>query len=111
METYKRIGKIIQEYRKEAKISQEALGDELGYTATAISYFENGLRKIGIEDLQKIAEFLKIPLEYLLFSKEKEEEKSSYILKLRAAKNLSPTTKQSIVEFINFAKQKNKDKK
>jgi transcriptional regulator with XRE-family HTH domain len=112
MELYKRIGKTIQEYREGNDMTQQQLGDKIGYTATAISYFENGLRKVGLDDLQKIANLLNIPIEMLLSSSEKDQNtEPAYVLKLRSKKNLSPTAQQSVIEFINFAKQKQNIKK
>lgn len=108
METYKRIGKIIQEYRTKKEMSQDQLGKELGYTATAISYFENGLRKISIDDLHKVANILGIPMTLLLPGSETQIKQSDYLLKLRAQKNLSPRAQESVIEFINFVKQKSK---
>lgn len=63
---YARIGARIKKARIERCFSQNDLGAILGLTATAINYYEKGKRKIGIEDLYRLAEALERPVEYFL---------------------------------------------
>jgi len=65
-EKQKIIGRRVRAAREEAGFSQEQLGSKIGYSAMGISHLENGNRKIKLEDLQKIAEVLKIEINYLL---------------------------------------------
>ncbi len=60
------IGRRIRAAREEAGLSQEELGEKVGYSAMGISHLENGDRKIKIEDLQKIAEAIEAQIAYLL---------------------------------------------
>ncbi|OGX18105.1 MAG: hypothetical protein A3K83_00210 [Omnitrophica WOR_2 bacterium RBG_13_44_8b] len=113
MEEFKRIGLIIKDYREKKGLQQKDLAKELGYSPAAISYFENGLRKIALPDLQKIANFLQIPMNILLlsFPNDMKNNQSAYMLKLRSSSKLSSRAQQSIIEFVNFAKQKTKGTK
>ena len=53
---YQKIGERISTLRENESLSQEDLGIFIGnYTASSISYFESGQRKINIEQLIKIA--------------------------------------------------------
>jgi len=63
---YAMIGARIKKARIERCLSQNDLGAILGLTATAINYYEKGKRKIGIEDLYRLAEALEKPVEFFL---------------------------------------------
>lgn len=60
------IGAKIKKAREEKFLSQAGLGAKLGLTATAINYYEKGKRKIGIDDLLRLAEALAKPVLYFL---------------------------------------------
>ncbi len=63
---YAGIGARIKKARAERCLSQYDLGAMLGLTATAINYYEKGKRKIGIEDLHRLAKALAKPVAYFL---------------------------------------------
>lgn len=63
---YAGIGARIKKARVERCLSQYDLGAMLGLTATAINYYEKGKRKIGIEDLHRLAKVLAKPVAYFL---------------------------------------------
>jgi len=63
---YAGIGARIKKARAERCLSQYDLGAMLGLTATAINYYEKGKRKIGIEDLHRLAKVLAKPVAYFL---------------------------------------------
>ncbi len=63
---YTRIGARIKKAREYKYLSQSELGAKLGVTATAINYYEKGKRKIGIDDLYRLAAALNKPFEYFL---------------------------------------------
>lgn len=44
--------------RKEAKLTQEELGEKIGVTGKTIHHYENGDRLPNVEDLKKLAEAL-----------------------------------------------------
>lgn len=60
------IGEKIKELRKNSKITQEQLGNAIGVSKMAISYFEKGKKSPGRESLEKIADYFKVTTDYLL---------------------------------------------
>lgn len=103
MDLYKQIGSRIREAREALGYSQEELGRLLGYSATAIYYFENGTRKVKIEDLKKIAEILGKPIEHFL--REEPEDELMAIL-WRATQELPPTVLHQLDKFLQtFGKE------
>lgn len=61
---------FIKEVLKEKGIPQKALQEALGVTQATISYIVNGKTNPSLETLQKIAEFLGVPVWRLLTSPE-----------------------------------------
>ncbi|PEM33436.1 helix-turn-helix domain-containing protein [Bacillus pseudomycoides] len=60
------IGEIIKKLRRERNITQEQLGNAIGVSKMAISYFEKGKKAPGRETLEKIADYFNITTDYLL---------------------------------------------
>lgn len=60
------IGEKIKELRKNSKITQEQLGNAIGVSKMAISYFEKGKKSPGRESLEKIADYFGVTTDYLL---------------------------------------------
>lgn len=58
-------GKRIQQARKEAKMTQEALGGLLGVSGAMIGQYENDLRNPKQETLQRIADKLDVDVNWL----------------------------------------------
>jgi transcriptional regulator with XRE-family HTH domain len=102
MTFYERIGQRVREAREAKGLSQEELGAALGYTATAISYFEAGSRKVRLEDLQRVAQVLDIDLDYLL--PHVEDRASPVDIRLRASKRLLPDHRKVMLDFVEVAK-------
>ncbi len=50
----------LKQLREERNMSQKALGDAVGITATSISRYEIGKRKLSVEMARKIAEVLDV---------------------------------------------------
>lgn len=101
MELYRQIGERIRTARAALGISQEDLAREMGYASPAtISHFETGQRKIGIDDLSRIAEILGLPLEYLIGEVQSEAKH----FQLRASK-VKPSARESVAAFLSFARK------
>lgn len=97
------IGSKIREAREAAKKSQKELADAVGFeSATAISLIEAGQRKVRVEDLEKISDFLHRDIKFFLGIEEKQDIRFA----LRADKNLSSTDQDEILRFIDFVKKK-----
>ena len=58
------LGQRVRQARREMKISQGALAQQLGVTQTVISNVETGVSAIDVPDLPKWAETLNKPLMY-----------------------------------------------
>lgn len=59
----KKTGEIIRQLRKGLKLSQEALGKELGFSARAVSDWENGYTEPNIATIKAIVHFFDITYE------------------------------------------------
>ena len=59
-------GKIIKQLRKQHETTLKTLANELGLSESYLSYVENNHRKLKTEDLQKIASFFSVDLQFLL---------------------------------------------
>jgi len=60
------IGDTIKKLRKENKLTQEQLGEAIGVSKMAISYFEKGKKAPGRESIKKIADYFHVTTDYLL---------------------------------------------
>lgn len=67
-ERYKKIGQNIAKYRKEKGLSQEKLANEVGISYSYIIQIEapNVVKKMSLEVLFDIADFLQIDIKNLL---------------------------------------------
>lgn len=59
-------GKKLKELRMERGLSQQKLGDILGFCNQTISFWENGSREPDLDTLLQIAHFFEVGLEELL---------------------------------------------
>ncbi|MED2753639.1 helix-turn-helix transcriptional regulator [Bacillus thuringiensis] len=60
------IGDTIKNLRKENNLTQKQLGDAIGVSKMAISYFEKGKKAPGRESVKKIADYFHVTTDYLL---------------------------------------------
>ena len=58
----------IKELRKQSRLSQQALADQIGVFRTTISNWETGYSQISLENAKKVAEYFGVTIEYLLGS-------------------------------------------
>lgn len=63
---YKRIGRRIAYYRKNAAVTQSALSERLGVTESYVSQIERGSAKVSLSRLGQIAEVLQIDTALLI---------------------------------------------
>ena len=59
-------GKRLKELRIEKGLSQQKLGELLGFCNQTISFWESGSREPDLDTLVKIAHYFEIPFEELL---------------------------------------------
>mgnify|MGYP001020191009 FL=1 len=58
----------IRELRKKAKLSQQALADQIGVFRNTISNWETGYSQISLENAKNVAEYFGVTIDYLLGS-------------------------------------------
>ena len=58
----------IKKLRKQAKLSQQTLADQIGVFRNTISNWETGYSQISLENAKKVAEYFGVTIEYLLGS-------------------------------------------
>ena len=61
----KSFGGNIREYRKYKKLSQQRLGELLGFSARTVSDWECGNTEPDVKTIKKLCKILEIPIEYL----------------------------------------------
>lgn len=89
----KTTGKIIADLRKEKGMSQEELADVLFVTRQAISKWESDAGSPGIDNLQRIADYFGVSIDYLLG---KEEGADSASPKAKKPSRLSKTEAKKV---------------
>lgn len=58
----------IRELRKQSRLSQQALADQIGVFRNTISNWETGYSQISIENAKKVAEYFGVTIDCLLGS-------------------------------------------
>lgn len=58
----------IKKLRKQAKLSQQTLADQIGVFRNTISNWETGYSQISLENAKKVAEYFGVTIDYLLGS-------------------------------------------
>jgi len=95
---YRSIGKRIRQVREQLGYSQEEMAHRIGYnSATTISYFETGARKVSIADLREIAQLFRLPVQYFL----EDPAPPRGLFDLRAVE-VPPTARQDLKDFLTF---------
>ncbi|CUB58367.1 helix-turn-helix transcriptional regulator [Bacillus cereus] len=56
----------LRQLRKERKLTQTELGQAIGVTAGSVSKFETGFKPPSRETVERAADFLEVPVDYLL---------------------------------------------
>ena len=100
-------GKIIKQYRKEKRMSQEMLARQTGISTMSIRRYESGERKIRADDLRRISQILHIPLS-ALFGFGQSEENSILAQVEREIKMLSEDELKQVQSYIEFLQMQRK---
>ena len=87
---------------KRARQGLRATGKEIGISAPTLSRIEQG-NLPDIETYVKICEWLNVSTDYFTGVQEDFSTQKTIIASLRAEKTLSPSTVESLVNFINLA--------
>ncbi len=97
-----KLGKIVLSKRKELGLTQEELGKKIGYSAQAISKFEDGSASLSVMVLPNLTQALNLKVNDIVgISEEKEEEKEILSIPLLAKqiKQFRKKLKLSQTEF------------
>ena len=62
----KDFGRIITLLRKEKKLSQKQVANDLGVSQSLLSHYEKGIRECGLNFLMKTADYFGVSCDYLL---------------------------------------------
>lgn len=96
--------KNLREARKAKGYTMKQLGQLLGVTESAVSFYENGKRQPSIEMAMQIANLLEVPVAYLLGEEQEqappatEEELDNAIVGMLG--DLTPEEVQRVQDFI-----------
>lgn len=111
----------IKELRKSKNLTQSDLGKILGVGKTTISMYENGNSTPNDEIKLKISEYFDVSLDYLLGKADSKNSKNNSAFKADDItialhsdidyKDLPKEAKEEIYNFIDYIKNKYKDKK
>lgn len=66
----KESGKRIKELRKKRGLTQEQLGEAVGLSYKTINYIENGVRGTTIDNMEIMADYFGVSIDYLVRGKE-----------------------------------------
>jgi transcriptional regulator with XRE-family HTH domain len=113
----------LKQIRLEQKLTQEQLGEKINVTKVSISGYENGNRTPDTETLQKIADYFRVSVDYLLGRSNKRDlhndsndnhhplNDSKLGLWFKDIQDASPENQEELQKFWEFIKMKEKDRK
>ncbi|ARJ18316.1 MULTISPECIES: helix-turn-helix domain-containing protein [Staphylococcus] len=107
MRTSSEIGKLIKQLRKENNVSLTDFAKKIGVNKSTLSRYENGSRKIPMEDIAEIANILNVTPERLLLKKYQSENENDH----RAAhleQELTEEEWQEVLDYADFIRSKRK---
>ena len=61
---------IIKALKKQKKLSQQQVSEQLGITRVVLSHYETGKREPNLRMLQKLSEFYNVSIDYIITGKD-----------------------------------------
>lgn len=105
MRTSSEIGKLVKSLRNQKGITIGEFAEKIGVNKSTVSRYENGTRKIPMEDIAKFANVLGVKPDHLLFEASNEPETvAAHFNK----DDLTEEEMKEVQEFIEFVKSKRK---
>lgn len=102
---YEALGQRLRQARKQAHMSQKEVAGHLGVTASALSQYESGKRKIGALALERLARLYGVPLSSL-FSEEGSGERPDWERALLGkTEDLSPDGRKGVGKLVRRVRQ------
>lgn len=97
------------------KKTQEEVANHIGVSRARYSHYENGRSEPDYETPQKLADYFNVSTDYLLTGKEPSDEDlfadPDLQIAYRDMQDFSPESKQQAIEFINYLKEKEKNRR
>lgn len=107
---YFEIGQRIKSAREKEGVTQAELAKRLQYnSATAVSLIEAGERKVKIDDLELIADFLHRDLDYFIYGEAKKA--PDLQTALRAVEGFTKSDIEKAQDYIQYLRSLKKDKR
>ena len=110
MRNSEQIGKYIKQIRQQRQMSVTDLAKKVDINKSTLSRYENGTRKIPMEDIADFANVLGVPPESILFEqKENNKNKNSFeTIAAHLDGDLTEEEWQEILDYAEFVKSKRK---
>ncbi|WP_294583007.1 helix-turn-helix transcriptional regulator [uncultured Staphylococcus sp.] len=105
MRSSKEIGKLVKRLRNKNKITITEFANEIGVNKSTISRYENGTRKIPMEDIAKFANALGVTPNYLLFEEQVQQEQDTIAAHFDKD-DLTEEELKEVEQFIEFIKNR-----
>lgn len=112
----KELGDAIHRKRDELRMGLRAVADATGVSASTISRIENGTCQPSTENIVRLAEWLRMPMERFIGVRDPENEQTAPVIyypqeatpdivevHLRADRNLSPEAASALAEMFRVA--------
>jgi transcriptional regulator with XRE-family HTH domain len=93
------MGERIRECRKRKNMSQSELAEEIGVSDNTISNMDTGNNKVKLENIEKVANFFKVSLDYLVKGVGQAPSDDDFHNRYN---KLSQTDKMKMIEFMNI---------
>ncbi|WP_114637613.1 helix-turn-helix domain-containing protein [Staphylococcus aureus] len=107
MRTSAEIGKLIKQLRKENNVNLTDFATKIGVNKSTLSRYENGSRKIPMEDIAEIANALKVTPEYLLL-KNRQTENEVQHRATHLEGELTDDEWQRVLDYADYIRSKRK---
>ena len=101
------LGARLKEAREYAGFSQEEVAKYLGVPRSAISLIENGMRRLDILELRKLAKLCETSIDELTGAEQRDDaEPDSIKMVARAAAELTPDDRSEVLRFAQFLRSR-----
>ena len=102
---YEALGRRLRQARTQAHMSQKEVAEHLGVTASALSQYESGKRKIDALALERLARLYGRPLSSLFPEGEEEERPDWERALLGKTEDLSPEGRKGVAKLVRRVRQ------
>jgi transcriptional regulator with XRE-family HTH domain len=97
---YMRLGKVVQQLRKEKGLTQTELAQKIGKSMRLITYFERGVANVSLDTLYDIAKALDVPVSEIFLRSENKLQDPNITLLMSQVEELSSKDQAVILDII-----------